>query len=108
MTQRAWEYGVFGTAFFLRLALSTREKKHHGYCGEALTLYLQVVATITILCVPVSLFSVLFSNISKRVPRLDWYHPWVARARAILYVILIAAFPSCFLSELILRFWKIK
>ena len=108
MTPRTWEYIIFVSAFLIRLYLTKWEKRPYSYCGDAWTLYLQIGATVATLYLPICLVSILLSNFTDRVPQLRWTHPWVVGVRWFLYMLLSAALPGCFLSQLMLRFWRFK
>jgi hypothetical protein len=108
MSVRNWEYGMFAAAFLLRLVWSARDKRPHDYCSDAFGHFLRVGATIAILYLPVCLVSILFSKLSPRIPELRWQHPWVWRVRTAMYLLAIAALPSCYLSQVLLRFWRFK
>jgi flagellar biosynthesis protein FliR len=108
MNARTVEYGVFVLAFLARLIVSLRDKRPHDHCSDAFANFLKIGATIVILYLPVCLLSILLSKLSNRIPELRWSHPWVVRVRFYMYVLAVAALPSCYLSQVLLRFWRFK
>jgi len=108
MNARSWEFVVFAISFIGRMLLSLREKRPYNFCADGLTYFLEITATIAILYPAVIYGSFFWSKFDERVPALSWKHPWIVRLRLILYILGVAALPSCFMSQLMLQFWRFK
>jgi hypothetical protein len=108
MNARSWEFIVFTVAFVGRMVLSLRERRPYNFCADGLTYFLEILATLVLFYPMIIYGSFFWSKFDQRVPALSWKHSWIVRTRLVLYIFATAALPSCFLSQLMLQFWRYK